>query len=103
LRRGTASIFDGGEQVGQGPLVIDPASFYREFEKVAGRPSGPLPLVPGDGQDEVSFETDRRFEPHPDSFLKGEADPSFNCFMKRSKKVSQLLLIIVSVQSTRIW
>ena len=28
------SIFDAGEQVGQGPLVIDPASLYREFEKV---------------------------------------------------------------------
>jgi predicted transposase YbfD/YdcC len=44
------SIFEAGEQGGQGPLVIDPASFYRAFEQVKdGRKDKgkryPLPFV----------------------------------------------------------
>src|SRR6266567_485230 len=44
------SIFDGGEQVSQGSISIDPASLYRAFEQVRdGRKAKgkryPLPLL----------------------------------------------------------
>ena len=44
------SIFEAGEQGGPGPLVIDPASFYRAFEQVNDERKAkgkryPLPFV----------------------------------------------------------
>ena len=44
------SIFEAGEQVGQGSLVIDPASLYRAFEQVKDERKAkgkryPLPFV----------------------------------------------------------